>query len=142
MDTSKLHFVKWETIASPMAAGGLGFLDFGDMSTTLAANWIFKYGNNKNTLWWKVVCERISGNYYNLLPVLENSGNNSVYSRFINSVVGSSRWARDVINQHFKILVGDGRDTDFWNDDWTGRWYYGFISQEFLRWLHLNLGRC
>lgn len=25
-----------------------------------------------------------------------------------------------MINQNLKILVGDGCDIDFWNDDWTG----------------------
>lgn len=40
---------------------------------------------------------------------------------FVESVIGRSDQARDVIDHQFRILIGDGQDTCFWNDDWTKR---------------------
>lgn len=48
---------------------------------------------------------------------LENIGSKSVLWKFVGSVLGRSRQARDVINQKFRILIGDDCDIDFWNDD-------------------------
>lgn len=52
-----------------------------------------------------------------LMPIFGNSGKNLVLLRFVNTVLGSSKRVRDVINQHFKILIWDGQDSNFWNDD-------------------------
>lgn len=37
------------------------------------------------------------------------------------SVHGKSRRAREAIEQQFWTIIEDGKDTEFWNDDWTGR---------------------
>lgn len=87
-------------MTSPVV-GGLGIMDLGDMSFTMAAKWIFNYANGKETLWRKVVSARSKCNH-NSLSALGNNGNCSVLLRFVNSVL---------------CLVVDGRDLDFWNDD-------------------------
>lgn len=92
-------------------------MDSGDMSFALVAKWVYNYANNKDALWQNVVCSCSGGNQNILLPVLGSSGNNSILLRFVNSMVESSGQARDVINQHFKILVADDRDTNLWNDN-------------------------
>lgn len=40
---------------------------------------------------------------------------------FVNATLGRNSQAREVISQEFKILIGDGQHTDFWNDNWTSR---------------------
>lgn len=90
---------------------------WGDISSTLATDWIFNYANSKKALWRKVVCARSKGNNDSLLSTLGNNRNSSALLRFVNLVIGASRRVRDAINLHFKILVGDGPDTQYWNDD-------------------------
>lgn len=50
-----------------------------------------------------------------------NRGNKSVLLKMIEVVFGRNGLAREVIKQHFKILIGDGNNTNFCSDDWTER---------------------
>lgn len=54
------------------------------------------------------------GNPNCLMLVTKNSGNNSVLLRFVELVIGRSGWIRELIDQQFRVLIGDGHDPDFW----------------------------
>lgn len=67
------------------------------MSFALADKWIYRYTNNKGTLWMKVVCTHSKSNNNSFMPSLRNNGN-SILLRFVNDVIGSSGQARDAIS--------------------------------------------
>lgn len=60
-EKNKLHMVNWDTISVPIVEGGLRVLDLGDMNIILVAKWIFKYANNREALWRKIMCARNRG---------------------------------------------------------------------------------
>lgn len=111
------------------------------MSSALTTKWIYKYTNSKDALWRKVMCARSKSNLNSVLPCLGNNGK-SVFLRFINVAIGSSGQAREAISQQFKILVGDGRDTNFGTMIGPEGVIYGNVFWEFLHWLLTNQGRC
>lgn len=50
-----------------------------------------------------------------------NSNNKSILLGFIDAVLGKINKVKEVINQYFKVLIGDCQNTNFWNDNWMGR---------------------
>lgn len=55
------------------------------------------------------------------MPALGNRRNNSVLLGFVESVIGGNGQVSKVVNQHVKILIGDGQDIYFWSSNWTGQ---------------------
>lgn len=55
-----------------------------------------------------MVYARSKGNPENLMFDLGSKSNNLVRSKFVEVVIGKNGRAREVINQHFRILIGDG----------------------------------
>lgn len=109
--------MNWESITASISQGGLGILDLGDMNKVLAATWIFRFANDKDSLWRKVVCAKSNGGPDRLMLALGNHNNNSVLLGFVESSIGRNGHVRDVVNKQFKILIGDGQDIDFSYDD-------------------------
>lgn len=54
----------------------------------------------------------------------------SILLGFVELAIGKNGRTSEVISHQFKILIGDGRDTNFWKDDWTKR---GSLRQCYLR---------
>lgn len=100
-------------MSSPIYMGGLGILDLGDINKALVAKWICNYANSREALWTKVVCARSKGNPSSLMLVMKNIGNNLVLWKFVELVIERLRWAREVIDQQFRILIGDEHDMNF-----------------------------
>lgn len=137
MDKNKMHLVNGESITALVNQGRLGILDLWDMNKALAVKWIFNYTNNKDALWRKVVCAHSKSDLNRLMLALENSGNKSVLLEFVDGALRRTGHVREVINQHFRILNGDGQNTNFWNEDWT---HAGQLHQCFPR--TFELARC
>lgn len=68
-----------------------------------------------------MLCAKSKGDSNSLMPVLGNKSNRSMLLRVIDVVIGRSGLTREVIQQQFRILIGDGNDTDFWNSEWIER---------------------
>lgn len=68
-----------------------------------------------------MVLAQSRGNPNSLLPSLHNTGNRSILLGYVYSVVGKSGCAREAIEQQFWTIIGDEKDIEFWNDDWTCR---------------------
>lgn len=66
-----------------------------------------------------MVCAQSKGDSNRLLSSLGNRGNISVLLGYVDVAIGNTSKAREVVNQQFKILVGDCQDMNFGNDDWT-----------------------
>lgn len=66
------------------------------------------------------MCARSKGNLNSLIPAL-GSGNKSVSLGFVDVGLGRNGRMKELINQQFRILIGDAQNTNFWNDNWTGK---------------------
>lgn len=77
----------------------MGILDLDDMNKALAAKWVYRFVNSKDVLWRKVAFARSGGNLNSLMPSLGYKGNKFVLLNFVDSVIGRTRRAREVIDQ-------------------------------------------
>lgn len=105
----------------PVIHGSLGILDLSDMNKGLTVKWIYNYVNNTNVLWRKVVCVRSKSDPNRLLAFLGNCDSKSLLLGFVKRSLERNDRVRDLVNQHLRALIGNGQNTDFWNDDWMGR---------------------
>lgn len=90
------------------------------MGKALISKWIYNYTNCKDASWGKVVCTKSKRDSDSLLSTLRNMGNNSVLLSFVDSTLGRNDRDREVVNNEFRIIIGEGQDTDFWCNNWMG----------------------
>lgn len=64
-------------------------------------------------MWRKAVCARSKDDPNWFMLALGNRGNNSVLLGFVDSVIGRNGRRKELVNQYYKILIGDGHDTYF-----------------------------
>lgn len=78
------------------------------LNKALAAQWTYSYAINKDALLRKVVFAHNKDDLNSLLLVLGKSGNKSVLIGFVDRAIGRNGRAREAINNHFRVLIGDG----------------------------------
>ncbi|KAE8686216.1 hypothetical protein F3Y22_tig00111071pilonHSYRG00012 [Hibiscus syriacus] len=60
-EKQKLHWVKWTSVCKPKAVGGLGIADLEVQNRALLGKWIWKYANEKGSLWQRVMKLNVDG---------------------------------------------------------------------------------
>nr|XP_043619754.1 uncharacterized protein LOC122591558 [Erigeron canadensis] len=97
IESRKINWVSWDTVASPMKVGGLGISKLRDSNLALLAKWIWHYRTQQGALWRKVI-DSIHGSCigWRFFPV-----NHSL----------SSVW-KTIVSQIDKVKVVDKRLND------------------------------
>ncbi|KAE8659457.1 hypothetical protein F3Y22_tig00116962pilonHSYRG00458 [Hibiscus syriacus] len=54
----RIHWVNWNTVCKPLNSGGLGVLDLNISNWALLGKWVWKFANEKNSLWKSVLCSK------------------------------------------------------------------------------------
>ncbi|XP_028065584.1 uncharacterized protein LOC114268593 [Camellia sinensis] len=54
----KVHLVKWLEVTKSVAQGGLGIRRIKDVNACLLLRWWWKFGNQTNALWRRVICSK------------------------------------------------------------------------------------
>lgn len=119
-DTRKINWVAWDTVASPLKAGGLGISKLKDTNTALLSKWIWRYRLEADGLWRKVI-DSIHGSRrgWNFVPV--NRSLSSVWKTIVthvDRVKVNNRKLKDL----FKGVCGRGDTIRFWLDPWIDNW--------------------
>ncbi|KAE8717707.1 hypothetical protein F3Y22_tig00110032pilonHSYRG00029 [Hibiscus syriacus] len=92
-DKRKIHWVNWSSVCKPMSSGGLGVLDLNLTNRALLAKWVWKFANEKNSIWKRVLCSKhkISCNSMSISKIIfeaaswdalgKEVGNNDMWSK-------------------------------------------------------------
>ena len=55
----KYHLVNWATVCKPKKEGGLGLMSIKLMSQALLGKWLWRLGEEQNSLWGQVIHAKI-----------------------------------------------------------------------------------
>lgn len=121
----KLHLVGWDKVTKSKKRGGLGVKRLQVHNAALLCKWWWRFGVEKEALWVKAINGKYGLDVSKWLPTV--SGNQSAGNRVsmiwgdICSIGTNGSGLERVINSGFRIKIGDGNDTSFWNDIWVGQ---------------------
>lgn len=86
----KLHLVDWRTMTSPCDREGVG-LGISELSSTnvaLLAKWVYRYVNDRNHLWRKIVSTKNGSNQNRMILVINQSSRRSSLFNLIIFIIG------------------------------------------------------
>ena len=108
-----MALVRWTTVCMAKNKGGIGIKSFSKMNKALLSKWSWRFSNERNSLWRKVICSKFG----------ESCG--GWHTSDIKGGYGSSLW-KDIRKewpsffQNAVFALGDGRRINFWKDVWCG----------------------
>ncbi|CAN0921494.1 Putative ribonuclease H protein At1g65750 [Linum grandiflorum] len=59
-EVSKMHWVSWDTVKTPMKRGGLGIADLEGLNKALLGKWLWRFGVEREA-WWRILIEEKYG---------------------------------------------------------------------------------
>ena len=109
----KISLMSWATMCSDKSKGGIGIKSFSKLNKALLCKWSWRFANNRNALWRKVICCKFG----------ESVG--GWHTRDLRGGNGTSLWKeirKEWLGffQNAVFALGDGRRINFWNDVWCG----------------------
>ena len=93
--------------------GGIGIKSFSKMNKALLSKWSWRFANERNSLWRKVICSKFGESF------------GGWHTSDIRGSYGTSLW-KDIRKewpsffQNSVFALGDGRRINFWKDVWCG----------------------
>nr|GEX80236.1 hypothetical protein [Tanacetum cinerariifolium] len=101
--------VKWETVCSPKSHGGLGLRIFGKWNEILLMKNLWNITEDRNTMWVNVV--KLRGK--SLWEVQKEANDSWMWKCLLE--------LRCKIRQNIFKVLGDGKGTNFWFDQWNSK---------------------
>lgn len=83
----KLHLVDWDSVSMPIDRKGLEIARLEDLNAALILKWIYKFANESDTLWRRVVCAKSGDDPSCLLSIVTKSGRKSSLFNLIGSML-------------------------------------------------------
>ncbi|OMP03730.1 hypothetical protein CCACVL1_02287 [Corchorus capsularis] len=114
----KLDLINWEQVCKPKDIGGLGILDLHLQNRALLNKWLWRFGNEKDGFWRKILVEKNGYCDRNLVPdVANNRHASALWKNIIKSLspqfAASNSW---LANTGFSL--GNGANISFWHCEW------------------------
>lgn len=120
VEKKRVHLVKWDVITKKKENGGLGVKNLGIQNLALLAKWWGRFGNERESLWVKVIKSKYGLDYRCWVPQLPSSGKVSNLWKGICSIGGETSRVGTLIHEGFKVQIGNGELTLFWKHAWCG----------------------
>lgn len=91
--------------------------DLGEMNAALLVKWIYRYGNENDRLWRRVVCAKSGSDPRSLIMNFNGRNRKSFLVNSISSTLDRDKKVAQLASESFRILIGNGENSDFWTDD-------------------------
>ena len=116
--SKKIAWIKCDFVCLPVTNGGLGVRRLGEFNLSLLRKWCWRMMVDKDGLWYRVLKAR----YGEVGGRIKEGGRNS--SRWWRSICNVREGSGLVVGRWFddniRRVVGNGRNTFFWSDNWLG----------------------
>lgn len=100
-------------IKNPCDRGGLGIPDLFGMNATLLAKWVYRYANDMNHLWKRIVYTKSWTDPNTMLPIINRTIRKSILFYLLGTIMDMSSRVSSLITQEFRAPIGNGLNTDF-----------------------------
>lgn len=100
--------------------GGMGVRSIRHKNMALLSKWQWRYGVEKNGFWRRFICKLYKYNDKSLLPGKVPPNCKVVIWKQIMEVNSGSSMRFDVIKLGLGVLLGNGENILFWEDQWAG----------------------
>lgn len=87
-------------------------------NATLISKWIYRFSNERESLWRRVVCAKSGINPTTKFPYFNKSTKKSSLLNLIGPMLERNKHMSNVVQEEFKKLTWNGFNADFWVDDW------------------------
>jgi hypothetical protein len=115
--------VGWSQVCLPKDQGGLGILNLDIMNIALLAKWLWKLFNTEGV--WQTLLRNKYLHSLTLRQVTFKNGDSHVWQGLME--------IKKLFLSCFKIKIGNGRKTNFWDDCWLGEYS---LADSFPRLFH------
>ncbi|XP_026398308.1 uncharacterized protein LOC113294103 [Papaver somniferum] len=107
------HLINWNLVCVVKEKGGLGVCNLRLMNLAMLAKWCWRFGKEKNRLWYKIIRDKYGDTFSCWVP------------QKVNSSHGVSCWktiakTANLVSLKSVLNIHSGKDISFWNDVWCG----------------------
>ncbi|KAE8723950.1 hypothetical protein F3Y22_tig00011079pilonHSYRG00035 [Hibiscus syriacus] len=111
-----IRWIKWDNICGPKSHGCLGIFDVKIRNRAMLNTWIWRYNEEDDSLWKKVVVGKYDYDPDSILQNVVNARNSSWVWR--NIIAPSSSNVVEFASK-LRCMMGNGNKIEFWFDHWT-----------------------
>ncbi|KAE8716020.1 hypothetical protein F3Y22_tig00110156pilonHSYRG00217 [Hibiscus syriacus] len=120
-ERKQIHWVNWNLVCQPFDEGGLGVLDLRLINRVLLGKWVWKFANEKDSLWKNLLCCIHNSSNLSLSLSSAVSPQDSWVWRGIRSNYEKRDEIGDCLRSNSKMQVGNGgRVADFGSQEISG----------------------
>ncbi|KAE8701523.1 leghemoglobin C2-like [Hibiscus syriacus] len=119
-EKKRMHWVSWKKICKPLSGGGLGVVDLNLTNRALLGKWVWKFANEKDSIWKKFFCCKHNVSCHSLDITKALSHKDSWIWRGIVNNFSKNDFIGGCLRSHAKIQIGNGESVSFWKDTWLG----------------------
>ncbi|KAE8666395.1 Surfeit locus protein 5 subunit 22 of Mediator complex [Hibiscus syriacus] len=109
LDKKRIHWVSWKSVCQPIEEDGLGILDLRVINRVLLGKWIWKFANEKRSLWKELICCKNNVDVLSLSISNAASPFDSWIWKGILSNFSKNDQIGDCLRDNSKIQVGNGK---------------------------------
>ncbi|XP_026444361.1 uncharacterized protein LOC113344649 [Papaver somniferum] len=107
------HLINWNLVCAVKEKRGLGVCNLRLMNLAMLAKWCWRFGKEKNRLWYKIIRDKYGDTFSCWVP------------QKVNSSHGVSCWktiakTANLVSLNSVLNIHSGKDISFWNDVWCG----------------------
>lgn len=120
MNKKKMHLVKWDVISKKKENGGLGVKNLRLHNLSLIDKWWWRFSKERDSLWVKVIRGKYNLDQGCWFPHLPASSQVTNIWKGICSITNTSSCISALIQEGFRVKIGSGPETLFWDHVWFG----------------------
>ncbi|XP_039011227.1 uncharacterized protein LOC120140301 [Hibiscus syriacus] len=115
----RIHWINWNMVCQPYDKGGLGILDVRLVNRVLLGKWVWKYANEKEAQWKKLLYCKLNVSNLSLSICNVVSPIDSWIWRGILNNYEKEDQIGECLRSNSKIQVGNDKSIEFWNNVWV-----------------------